>query len=146
MVNQLMLWLIKQHKPFVRLMQLLQLPVWRCGFDHFNWTRDNTVDVAEELLISGNGDISGLNQYSKCSHNCGFHYHNSQFVLERLLPATVLMHPTPNAVADQTFHVCLRLMQLLQLSGDVASTTFDWTRDNTVTDCRWHWQGTSAEA
>jgi PA domain/PKD-like domain/Secretion system C-terminal sorting domain/Proprotein convertase P-domain/HYR domain len=103
----------------------------------FNWTRDNTVGVTG-IAASGAGDISGsltnttnapitvTFTITPTANNCN----------GTAITATVVVNPTPNAVATPSSQtICSgNAVTTIVNSGNVASTVYNWTRDNlTVT-------------
>ncbi len=102
----------------------------------FNWTRDNTVAVTG-IAASGAGDISGsLTNTTNAPVTVTFTITpTANGCFGTPITATVLVNPTPNAVATPASQtVCSgTAITTIVLSGNVAGTTFNWTRDNTVT-------------
>jgi hypothetical protein len=102
----------------------------------FNWTRNNTVAVTG-IAASGSGNISGaLTNTTNVPVTVTFTITpTANGCPGASITATVLVNPTPNAVAapaSQT--ICSgATITTIVLSGNVAGTTFNWTRDNTVT-------------
>ncbi|MFV8388028.1 PKD-like domain-containing protein [Flavobacterium sp. LB1P71] len=101
----------------------------------YNWTRDNTVDVTG-IGASGSGNISGsLTNNTNAPVTVTFTITpTANGCSGTPITATVIINPTPNAVvtnAAQT--ICsASAITTMALSGNIASTTFNWTRDNTV--------------
>ncbi len=101
----------------------------------FNWVRDNTVAVTG-INPSGSGDISGtLTNSTNAPVTVTFTITpTANGCPGTPITATVLVNPTPNAVAmppSQT--ICSgAAITTIMLSGNVANTTFNWVRDNTV--------------
>ncbi|MFV5689057.1 PKD-like domain-containing protein [Flavobacterium sp. ZT3R25] len=101
----------------------------------YNWTRDNTISVTG-IAASGSGNISGsLTNTTNAAVTVTFTITpmangcNGAPII-----ATVLVNPTPNAVATNAAQtICSQsAITAMALSGNVASTTYNWTRDNTV--------------
>jgi len=104
----------------------------------YNWTRDNTVSLTG-IGASGSGSISGTLTNTTIT---------TQTVTFTIIPvangctgtsitATVIIKPTPTAVAtpsSQTICSGSSITNIL-LTGSLSGTTYNWTRDNTVT-CR----------
>ncbi|MDI1306433.1 MAG: immunoglobulin domain-containing protein, partial [bacterium] len=101
----------------------------------FNWTRDNTVAV-NGIAASGSGNISGnLTNTTNASVTVTFTIiPTANGCPGTPITATVLVNPTPNAAATNSAQtICsANAIATMVLSGSVASTTFNWTRDNTV--------------
>ncbi|MBK8556067.1 MAG: hypothetical protein IPL65_10015 [Lewinellaceae bacterium] len=101
----------------------------------FNWTRDNTVPVTG-IAASGAGNISGsLTNTTNAPITVTFTITpTANGCPGTPITATVLVNPTPNAVAapaSQT--ICSgAAITTIALSGNVAGTVYNWTRDNTV--------------
>jgi hypothetical protein len=102
----------------------------------FNWTRDNTVTVTG-IGPSGSGNISGtLTNTTNAPVTVTFTITpTANGCAGAPITATVLVNPTPNAVATPASQtVCSGIpITTIVLSGAVAGTTFNWTRDNNVT-------------
>jgi hypothetical protein len=102
----------------------------------YNWTRDNTATVTG-IAASGSGNISGT------LTNTTFAPVTVTFTITPTangcpgtpITATVLVNPTPNAFANPASQtVCSGLpITTIVLTGNVAGTTFNWTRNNTAT-------------
>ena len=102
----------------------------------YNWTRDNSGPVTG-IADSGSGNISGsltnttntpitvTFTITPTANNCP----------GTPITATVLVNPTPNAVATPSSQtICsTSAINTIVLSGNVANTTYNWTRDNTGT-------------
>ncbi|MBK8522074.1 MAG: hypothetical protein IPL54_14805 [Chitinophagaceae bacterium] len=105
----------------------------------FNWTRDNTVAVTG-IAASGAGDISGtLTNTTFAPVTVTFTiiptYTNGGITCTgATVLATVIVNPTPNAVATPASQtICSgNAITPVVLTGNVAATVFNWTRDNTV--------------
>ncbi|KIA85152.1 PKD-like domain-containing protein [Flavobacterium sp. AED] len=101
----------------------------------FNWTRDNTVAV-NGIAASGSGNISGnLTNTTNASVTVTFTIiPTANGCPGTPITASVLVNPTPNAAATNSAQtICsANAIATMVLSGSVASTTFNWTRDNTV--------------
>ncbi|MFV8339638.1 PKD-like domain-containing protein [Flavobacterium sp. LB3P21] len=102
----------------------------------FNWTRNNTGTVTG-IPNSGNGDISGsLTNTTSSPITVTFTITPTANGCNGApITTTVLVNPTPNAVAtpaSQTICSASAITSII-LSGNVASTTFNWTRNNTGT-------------
>ncbi|HLO55670.1 MAG TPA: PKD-like domain-containing protein, partial [Saprospiraceae bacterium] len=105
----------------------------------YNWTRDNTVGVTG-IAASGSGDISGsLTNTTNAAITVTFtitpSYTNAGGTCTGTpITATVVVNPIPNAVAtpsNQT--ICTgSSITSIALTGNVAGTVYNWTRDNTV--------------
>ncbi|MFV5695064.1 PKD-like domain-containing protein [Flavobacterium sp. LB3P122] len=101
----------------------------------FNWTRNNSGTVTG-IAASGSGDISGsltnttnapltvTFTITPTANGCG----------GTPITTTVLVNPTPNVVVTNSAQtICSgSAITAMVLSGNVASTTYNWTRDNTV--------------
>jgi hypothetical protein len=106
----------------------------------FNWTRDNTVAVTG-IAASGAGDISGtLTNTTNAPVTVTFTiiptYTNGGVTCTgATVLATVIVNPTPNAVATPASQtICSgNTVTPIVLTGNVAGTVFNWTRNNTVT-------------
>ena len=106
----------------------------------FNWTRDNTGSVTG-IAGSGSGNISGsLTNTTNASVTVTFtitpSYTNAGVTCTGApVTATVLVNPTPNAVATPSAQtICSgSLITNIILTGNVAGTSFNWTRNNTGT-------------
>lgn len=101
----------------------------------FTWTRDNTATVTG-IPASGNSDISGaLTNTTNAPVTVTF----------TITPtangcpgtpgtATIIVNPTPGAIATPASQtVCSGAITPIVFTGNVAGTTFNWTRDNTAT-------------
>jgi hypothetical protein len=102
----------------------------------FNWTRNNTVAVTG-IAASGSGNISGaLTNTTNAPVTVTFTITpTANGCPGAAITATVLVNPTPNAVAaPATQTICSGgTITTIVLSGAVAGTTFDWTRNNLAT-------------
>ncbi len=102
----------------------------------FNWTRDNTVTVTG-IAASGSGNISGtLTNTTNAPVTVTFTITpTANGCPGTPITATVLVNPTPNAVATPSSQtICSAgTITTIALTGNVAGTTYNWTRDNTVT-------------
>ncbi len=102
----------------------------------FNWTRDNTVTVTG-IAASGSGNISGsLTNTTTAPVTVTFTITpTANGCPGTPITATVLVNPTPNAVATPSSQtICSgATITTIVLTGAVSGTTFNWTRDNTVT-------------
>jgi hypothetical protein len=106
----------------------------------FNWTRNNTVAVTG-IGASGAGNISGtLTNTTNAPVTVTFtitpSYTNAGVTCTGTpITATVVVNPVPNAVATPASQaICSATpMTPIVLSGNVAGTVFNWTRDNTAT-------------
>ncbi len=106
----------------------------------FNWTRDNTVSVTG-IAANGAGDISGsLTNTTNAPVTVTFtitpSYTNAGVTCTGAsVTSTVVVNPIPNAVATPaTQTICSgSLITNIILSGNVAGTSFSWTRNNTGT-------------
>jgi hypothetical protein len=101
----------------------------------FNWTRDNTVAVTG-ITASGSGNISGnLTNTTNAPATVTFTITPTVNGCSGTpITATVLVNPLPNAVATNGAQtICsASAITTMALSGNVAATAFNWTRDNTV--------------
>ncbi|MFV5684427.1 PKD-like domain-containing protein [Flavobacterium sp. GB2R13] len=101
----------------------------------YNWTRNNTVAVTG-IVASGSGNISGsLINSTNTPITVTFNITpTANGCPGTPITATVLVNPTPNAVATPASQMICSASAItaIVLSGNVASTTFNWTRDNTV--------------
>ena len=102
----------------------------------FNWTRDNTVTVTG-IAASGAGNIAGaLTNTTNAPITVTFTITpTANGCPGTPITATVLVNPTPNAVATPASQaVCSAFpITTIVMSGNVSGTTYNWTRDNTVT-------------
>ncbi len=102
----------------------------------YSWTRDNTTSVTG-IAASGTGNIAGtLTNTTNAPVTVTFTITPSaNGCTGTPITATVLVNPTPNAVstpAAQT--ICTgSAITTIALTGNVAGTTYSWTRDNTAT-------------
>ncbi|MBK9398508.1 MAG: hypothetical protein IPN55_15210 [Saprospiraceae bacterium] len=101
----------------------------------YAWTRDNAVAVTG-IAASGSGNISGtLTNTTNAPITVTFTITPSANSCPgAAITATVLVNPTPNAVAttpSQT--ICSGPIATIALSGAVSGTVFNWTRDNMAT-------------
>jgi len=102
----------------------------------YAWTRNNTATVTG-IAASGSGNISGT------LTNTTFAPIIVTFTITPTangctgpaITATVLVNPTPNAVATPASQsICtFNFITPIILTGNVAGTTFNWTRNNTAT-------------
>ncbi|MBL0357018.1 MAG: Ig-like domain-containing protein [Chitinophagaceae bacterium] len=102
----------------------------------YNWTRNNTVSVTG-IAASGSGNISGsLTNTTNAPLTVTFTITPTANTCPGAsITATVVVNPTPNAVATPSSQtVCSgTAVTNIALTGNVASTTFNWTRNNTGT-------------
>jgi hypothetical protein len=102
----------------------------------FNWTRDNIATVTG-IAASGSGDISGtLTNTTFIPLTVTFTITPSANGCSGTpILATVLVNPTPDATATPAAQtVCsANPITTIVLSGNVAGTTYSWTRDNNAT-------------
>ncbi|MDO8969638.1 MAG: PKD-like domain-containing protein, partial [Saprospiraceae bacterium] len=102
----------------------------------FNWTRNNVATVTG-IAADGSGDISGsLTNTTNAPIIVTFTITASaDGCLGTPITATVLVNPTPNAVATPAAQtICSgNAITTIVLSGNVAGTGFNWTRDNVAT-------------
>ena len=100
----------------------------------FDWTRDNAGTVTG-IAASGSGDISGtLTNTTSAPITVTFTITpTANGCPGTPITATVLVNPTPDAVATPSSQtVCsANPITTIVLTGNVATTTFNWTRDNT---------------
>ncbi|MFZ1451875.1 MAG: PKD-like domain-containing protein, partial [Ferruginibacter sp.] len=109
----------------------------------FNWTRNNGTLLGGPVFgiaTSGTGDISGtLTNATNAPVTVTFtitpSYTNGGVTcLGPSITATVIVNPTPNAVAlpaNQTICSATPITPIV-ITGNVVGTVFNWTRDNTV--------------
>ncbi|MFZ1783605.1 MAG: PKD-like domain-containing protein [Ferruginibacter sp.] len=105
----------------------------------YNWTRDNSGTVTG-IAASGTGNISGsLTNTTNTPITVTFtvtpSYTNAGVTCTGTpVTATVLVNPTPNAVAAPTSQtICsVATITTIAITGNVAGTVYNWTRDNTV--------------
>ncbi len=102
----------------------------------YDWTRDNTGSVTG-IAASGSGDISGaLTNTTNAPITVTFTITPTAYsCVGASITATVLVNPTPNAVAtppSQTICSAASISTIL-LTGAVTGTTYAWTRNNTAT-------------
>ena len=99
----------------------------------YNWTRNNVATVTG-ISASGAGDISGsLTNTTNAPVTVTFTITpTANDCTGTPITATVLVNPIPNVVATPSSQaVCSKVnITTIVLSGNVAGTTFDWTRDN----------------
>ncbi len=103
----------------------------------YNWTRDNTGTVTG-IAASGSGDISGSltnTTFAPVMVTFTITPVNAVGCFGPSITATVLVNPTPDAVATPSSQtICSgATITTIALTGAVSGTTFNWTRDNTVT-------------
>jgi hypothetical protein len=102
----------------------------------YSWTRDNTTSVTG-IAASGTGNISGtLTNTTNAPVTVTFTITPSaNGCTGTPITATVLVNPTPNAVATPAAQtICTgSAITTIALTGNVAGTTYSWTRDNTAT-------------
>ena len=102
----------------------------------YNWSRDNSVTVTG-IAASGTGNISGsLTNTTNAPVTVTFTITpTANGCLGAAITATVLVNPTPNAIATPVSQfVCSgNPIAGIILSGNVAGTVYNWTRDNIVT-------------
>ena len=101
----------------------------------YAWTRDNAVAVTG-IAASGSGNISGsLTNTTNAPVTVTFTIiPTANSCPGAAITATVLVNPTPNAVATPaTQTICSAAsISTIVLSGAVSGTTYAWTRDNAV--------------
>jgi len=101
----------------------------------YAWTRDNSVAVTG-IAASGSGNISGsLTNTTNAPITVTFTIiPTANSCPGASITATVLVNPTPNAVATPASQtICsANSISTIVLSGAVSGTTYAWTRDNTV--------------
>ena len=99
----------------------------------YNWTRNNTVSVTG-IAASGNGNIGGsLINSSNAPVTVIFTIIPAvNGCLGNPITASVLVNPKPNAVATNSIQtICSgSTISTMLLSGNVAGTNYNWTRDN----------------
>jgi hypothetical protein len=102
----------------------------------YNWTRNNTVTVTG-IAASGAGNISGvLTNTTNAAVLVTFTITpTANGCPGAAITATVLVNPTPNAVATPASQtICSGgTITTIVMSGNVAGTTYNWTRDNLTT-------------
>jgi hypothetical protein len=106
----------------------------------FNWSRDNVFAVTG-IANGGTGNISGsLTNITNAPITVTFtiipSYTNGGITCTGTpVTATVLVNPTPNAVATPASQTICSESNIIPivLSGAVSGTTFNWTRNNTGT-------------
>ncbi|MCX6243595.1 MAG: T9SS type A sorting domain-containing protein [Bacteroidetes bacterium] len=102
----------------------------------YTWTRDNTATVTG-IAASGSGNISGsLTNTTFAPVTVTFTITpTANGCVGPTTTATVLVNPTPNAVATPSSQtICSgATITTIALTGSVAGTTFNWTRDNNAT-------------
>ena len=102
----------------------------------FNWTRNNTAAVTG-IAVSGNGNISGsLTNTTSVPVSVTFTITPVANGCSGVpITAMILVNPTPDAVASPVSQtICsASAITTIALSGSVASTVFNWSRDNTAT-------------
>jgi hypothetical protein len=102
----------------------------------YTWTRDNTVAVTG-IAASGSGNISGsLTNTTNAPITVTFTITpTANGCPGPSVTATVVVNPIPNAVASPTSQtICSgNAITTIALTGNVAGTVFNWTRDNTTT-------------
>ena len=106
----------------------------------YNWTRDNTPSVTG-IAASGSGDISGtLTNTTNAPVTVTFtitpSFTESGVTCNvTAITATVVVNPTPNAVATPSAQAICSGSRIttLVLTGNVTGTIYNWTRDNTST-------------
>ncbi len=101
----------------------------------FNWTRDNTA-TATGITASGSGNIIGtLTNTTNAPVTVTFTITPTAAGCPGpSITATVLVNPTPNAVANLTSQTKCSGVAIdnITFTGVVSGTVFNWTRDNTV--------------
>ncbi|MCA0230888.1 MAG: T9SS type A sorting domain-containing protein [Bacteroidetes bacterium] len=101
----------------------------------YNWTRDNSATVTG-IADSGSGNISGsLTNTTNAPITVTFTITpTANNCPGTSITATVLVNPTPNAVATPSSQtICsTTAINTIVLSGNVNGTTYNWTRDNTM--------------
>jgi hypothetical protein len=101
----------------------------------YSWTRDNTTSVTG-IAASGTGNISGtLTNTTNAPVTVTFTITPSaNGCTGTPITATVLVNPTPNAVATPAAQtICTgSAITTIALTGNVAGTTYSWTRNNTA--------------
>jgi hypothetical protein len=102
----------------------------------YNWTRDNTVSVTG-IASFGTGNISGgLTNTTNAPVTVTFTITPiANGCPGSPITATVLVNPIPNAVATPVSQVVCSAFPIttIVMTGNVSGTTYNWTRDNTVT-------------
>ncbi|MBK8356167.1 MAG: choice-of-anchor J domain-containing protein [Saprospiraceae bacterium] len=100
----------------------------------YAWTRNNAVAVTG-IAASGTGNISGsLTNTTNAPITVTFTITpTASSCPGASITATVLVNPTPNAVATPASQtICSGAITTIALSGAVTGTTYAWTRDNTA--------------
>jgi hypothetical protein len=101
----------------------------------YNWTRDNSGTVTG-IVANGSGNISGsLTNTTNAPITVSFTITpTANNCPGTPITATVLVNPTPNAVATPSSQtICsATAINTIVFSGNVSGTTYNWTRDNTM--------------
>jgi|GEM_PF-1000908 len=100
----------------------------------YTWSRNNTGTVTG-IAANGSGNISGiLTNTTNAPITVTFNISPSAAgCAGSPVTADVLVNPTPNATATPSSQtICSGPIATIALSGLVAGTTYDWTRNNTV--------------
>ena len=101
----------------------------------YTWTRDNTA-IVTGIAASGSGDISGsLTNTTTAPVTVTFTITpTANGCTGTPVTATVVVNPTPDAVATPALQtICSgNAITTIALTGNVAGTSFSWTRDNTA--------------
>ncbi|MFT3680741.1 MAG: Ig-like domain-containing protein [Ferruginibacter sp.] len=106
------------------------------GATSYTWTR-NSLATVTGIAASGSGDISGsLTNTTNIPRTVTFTI--TPFIggcPGTPITATVTVNPTPDAIATPSSQTACSGVAIttIALSGNVASTTFNWTRNNTGT-------------
>jgi hypothetical protein len=102
----------------------------------YNWTRDNVATVTG-IAAGGSGNIAGaLTNTTNAPVTVTFTITpTANNCPGAAITATVVVNPTPNAVATPASQtICSpSAITTIVLSGNVANTTYNWTRDNVAT-------------
>ena len=107
------------------------------GSTTYAWTRDNTISVTG-IAASGTGaSIAGsFTNTTTAPVTVTFTITpTANGCIGSAITATVIVNPIPNAVATPSSQtVCSgNLIAAIALTGNVATTTYNWTRNNTAT-------------
>jgi subtilisin-like proprotein convertase family protein len=101
----------------------------------YTWARNNTGTVTG-IAASGSGNISGsLTNTTNAPITVTFTITPTANTCPgTAITATVLVNPTPNAVATPSSQtICSGPIANIALTGNVSGTTYNWTRNNTGT-------------
>jgi hypothetical protein len=103
----------------------------------FAWTRDNNVNVTG-IAANGAGDISGTltnNTFVPQTVTFTITATSPDGCVTAPITATVIVNPIPNAVATPAAQTSCSgsAITTIVLSGNVAGTVFNWTRNNVAT-------------